>query len=719
MRRFLLPVLLALPACGPDWECGEGCLAEGPFEITWSDDVLTVVQADLGVTVWETAPGAPILGAAWGEEEVEYGAGSFVFEDRITGDCGAPDAGTFARGEEGLPALTGGFEACELTYSLEYNRSDDTWLAFTLRVDPAGGEPPDRLSLSWAHPGGPRFGFGVQYDAVDLGGRDVPIWCQEQGSGRGLEPLSSWLGMGEGNPAGDWHTTYSCVPWAADATGRGVLLDHTGYLHFDLTAPDRDTATVWATELRGGFVAARDPLEALEGLTARTGRMEPLPGWTQEGGIVRLSGGAGAVREKVRTLREGGAPPVAVWVEDWCGTRETALGTRMWWNWEVDRALYPDWEDLLAELRADGTGVLVYFNPFLVDVSEKEGVTRNLWAEARDAGWLVRTPAGEPYAIESGGFSAGLVDLTSAEARTWLQAVIREQVDAGVAGWMADFSEALPWDAVLHDGSDPQTYHNRYPYEWARLHREVVDGVEGGADLLFFNRSGNTASPGVARLFWLGDQLVTWDGYDGFQTVVPALLSAGLSGWSLEHADTGGYLSVDSLGMSYVRSKELLLRWIELSAFTPLLRTHSTNLPDLNWQVDSDAETLAAWARFADVFAALAPYRATLMDEAATRGWPLVRHPLLHWPDDPEVWALEQEFLLGPDLLVAPVVTEGATTVDLYLPAGRWVHLWSGVAWGEEATGSHVTVDAPVGEPAVFYREGSPWGEALRAEVGP
>ena len=146
------------------------------------------------------------------------------------------------------------------------------------------------------------------------------------------------------------------------------------------------------------------------------------------------------------------------------------------------------------------------------------------------------------------------------------------------------------------------------------------------------------------------------------------------------------------------RSAELLHRWIELNAFTAVYRTHEGNQPSRNHQVDDDAFTLAHFARFARVYAALAPLRMRLGVEAAERGLPVVRHPWLVRPDDPQTVQLSWQFTLGESLWVAPVLDPATDTVTLYLPAGRWQHLWTDATLVLE-TGSWVEVRAPVGSP--------------------
>jgi alpha-glucosidase len=188
------------------------------------------------------------------------------------------------------------------------------------------------------------------------------------------------------------------------------------------------------------------------------------------------------------------------------------------------------------------------------------------------------------------------------------------------------------------------------------------------------------------------------------------------------HTDTGGFdpLSLplaNGVKLTVIaRSKELLLRWMELSAFTPVFRTHEGIDPTVAWQFDGDAETLAFFARMATVYRAWGFYRKDLVAEAARTGHPVLRHPFLHYPDDPTVRVLQYQWLLGSELLVAPVLDEGADQVRLYLPAGDWTHLWTGETFGSP-TGTWTDIAAPLGRPAVFAKRDSAVGTRFRAAL--
>ena len=256
-------------------------------------------------------------------------------------------------------------------------------------------------------------------------------------------------------------------------------------------------------------------------------------------------------------------------------------------------------------------------------------------------------------------------------------------------------------------------------------------------------------------------------------------LSGGLSGYALTHADLGGYtgaeLTVPGLGLPLirlVRSRELLLRWQEMGAFAgAVYRSHEGLLPAAFHQPWTDAATLAHLSRFARLFVALQPYRRSLMAEAHSRGWPLARHPVLHYPRDRTLLADAEadgggegdeggegggrirQFMLGSDLLVLPVLAPGVATVRGYFPCDRWLSLWAaeggaeGEAEGEAEGGAEggaetldgcaphaaaaeggggaappqgrwLTVPAPIGHPAVYARAaaGATYSE-LRARM--
>jgi alpha-glucosidase len=550
------------------------------------------------------------------------------------------------------------------------------------------------------------YGFGIQFSYFNMKGRKLPIYISEQGVGRGDEPTTTEVNKIRPGIGGDWTQTYASVPQFITSVGRGLYLDTSERAVFDMTRADRFSVELFGTHLHGGFLEGGTPLKMISDYTAAHGRMAALPAWINRGAVMGMQGGTAVVEAKVAAALKAGTPIAAVWLQDWVGQRLDPSGAkRLWWTWTVDRARYPGWEEFVARMHKQGIRVMGYINPYVADASSKYPNRRDLFAEGLKGGYFIKNSAGEPYLGTRGDYRYATLDLTNRAAWDWYKKIIKDEMVAkGLSGWMADFAESTPFDAVFSNGVDPLVYHNQYAADWARLNREAAEEAGVGKDAVAFYRSGYTDSPKFATLFWVGDQQVEWGRHDGIKSAVTGMLTSGVSGFALNHSDIGGYTGQVVRGYSVARSKELFMRWAEMSAFTPVYRTHEGDNPDANAQFDFDGETLDHYARMARMYACLAPYRATLGQEAADKGWPMVRHPYLVYPKDHEVRKLVySQFLLGNDVFVAPVLDQGKSSVDVYLPSDGWTHIWSGRSF---AKGNHL-VSAPIGQPAVFVRSGS------------
>lgn len=425
-----------------------------------------------------------------------------------------------------------------------------------------------------------------------------------------------------------------------------------------------------------------------------------LPEWCLDGMIVGVQDGTERVLEKAFALQDAGAKVAAVWSQDWCGENRTVMGKQVWWNWEVSETLYPGLKEGIAKLRKRGIRFLAYINPYLV----KGG---RLYEECAAKGYLIRRTDGSIYHIKSTTFDAGMLDLTDPAVVKFIkETLIRDNMLAlGISGWMADFGEYLPTDCVLHDG-DPKKLHNTWPVLWAKVNREAIEEF-GTGDEMFFSRSGYLGVSEYAPILWNGDQHTDWTKDYGMPCVMPASFSLGFSGVPLVHSDVGGFFSFGKLK----RDNELFIRWMEMDAFTPLMRSHEAIRPWANAQPYDEA-VVPYTVRLSAVHAALKPYIEQLLAEAK-EGIPAMR------PDFWEAGSFSESrdpyaYFLGGDLYVCPVIEKGRETRRVHLPAGRWIGLWDGAVHHGPVS---LTVQAPLGRIPVFYREGSRFTELFR-EIG-
>lgn len=540
------------------------------------------------------------------------------------------------------------------------------------------------------------YGCGEQYSYLNLRGRRVPLWVSEQGVGRNKRDLITHFANYKDDAGGDWYTTYFPQPTFVSSKNYYCIVYDYSYMEFDFTHKDFHHLEIHNIPSAISFGIGKTLLESVKLLTKEIGTPTMLPDWVYDGVIVGLQGGTEIVIPKIENALNKGLKIAGMWIQDWEGKRVTAFGKQLMWNWVYDNNMYPDLPKTIEELKSKSIRTLGYINPFLA----LEG---SLYKEASEKGLLVRKPDGSEYHVVVTTFPAAVLDLTNPETREWIKNVIKSNmIGIGLSGWMADFGEYLPTDAVLYDGTPAELYHNRYPVEWAKINRQAVEEAGKIGEIVFFMRAGNLGSGKYSTLFWHGDQMVNWSKDDGLPSVIVAAQSMSMSGLSLTHSDIGGYTTLAKNVPEIVwtkRTKELFMRWAEQAVFTPVMRTHEGNWPDENWQFDSDEETLLHFAKMSKVHSILKPYIKTLVEEYVSNYKPIFMPLKMLYPiENSEKY--KYKYLFGEDMLIAPVIEPNATEWEVHLPPDNWVHLWS----GEEYTGGTYKISAPIGYPPVFYK---------------
>lgn len=573
-------------------------------------------------------------------------------------------------------------------------------------------ETVNRTALTFRAPASEHYvGFGERFNSVDQRGRIVQSWAEEGSIELGW--LRDYLPFDPppeyAFPAGIT-TSYAPIPFFISNGGYGALAEVPEPTYFDLCKSQPDMWRIQAESDQLSLVVFRgpQPADVLERYTARTGRsLVPRPWmfapWNQMSNYQQ--GGSYEVARMFRELDipstvHGGAFHFLPGGDE--RGREAALAAE-------NRAYH-----------ALGYKTWCYFNPRI-----DKDLFATKWAEGEQEGYFVKAPDGSPYELDVFGsqwFKVSIVDYTNPDADLWYQNLLSKAILLGFDGWMYDFGEYVPPDALFSDGRDGHHWHNAYPLIYERSNARYFEGLdddptdEWAPDYVFYHRSAYAGSQAWSWAMWGGDASCSWFVADGLPAAVTGGINLGLSGLPFWGSDIGGYhaILVDPTDV------ELLGRWMEFGTFCGLMRdeTGGLQMAGTRTQILDDPVLTAVVRRHQKLRTQLVPYLVNAGHEAHETGLPVMRAPLLHYGDDPEVWTLKREFLCGRDLYVAPVVEKGATTRTLYLPAGDWVELFHGTEYDETSGGFRIggrtvdggrtiTVDAPFEEIPLFVRPGS------------
>ena len=525
-------------------------------------------------------------------------------------------------------------------------------------------------------------GCGEQFSEVNFRGKEVPLWVEEQGVGRGDPPIT-----------GDWYTTYHPQPTFVSSQNYFCHCASTSYAKFNFIEENYHELYIWSVPKEITFGKFDSALETVSNLSKLLGLQPILPDWVYDGVWLGIQGGKDIVEQKVQKCLEKKVKIAAVWCQDWQGIHMQGAQKRLIWNWEYDEDLYPDLPSYIKSLNERGIKYLGYNNSMLAKGGEQ-------YNDALNKELCVKDKDGNQYKIITDTGEKSMLDLSNPNTLLWFKEIIKENmIKIGLSGWMADYGEYLPIDTILYSGENPETFHNKYPVMFAKVNLEAIQEMGKEGEIVFFTRAGYSNVSRYTTSVWAGDQLIDWSLGDGLGTVIPAGISIGICGIGYYHFDIGGFHSIEN----YIRTKELFMRWTEASVFTMVMRTHESIKPFDNLQFDYDEETLEHFAKMIDIHVQLKPYLQSLSEEYQKSGISPFRGCFLHYENDPKLHNVKYQYMLGSELLVAPVIEPNQNTWKVYLPEDDWIHLWSGT----EYQGGFIVVDAPLGKLPVFYRKNS------------
>jgi alpha-D-xyloside xylohydrolase len=392
-----------------------------------------------------------------------------------------------------------------------------------------------------------------------------------------------------------------------------------------------------------------------------------------------------------RRMREEKVPCDVIHIDPyWMRYHEGHHGDLEW-----DESAFPDPKGMIAELKALGFRLSLWESPYVPLDSEMR-------AEGERKGFLLKAKSGSGPALVHG-FSkpSAAVDFTNPDAIEWFKAKNRRLLEMGVAVMKTDFAEDMPDDAVPSDGRPAEQLHNLYPLLYQRAVFEVTKEVHGYG--LIWGRSGYAGSQRYP-VHWGGDPGCT---FEDMAASLRGALSWIVSGAAFASFDMGGFFGIPTL--TDPPSPELYVRWSQMGLLFSHARAHGHTAPREPWAYGEPA--LSIFRRYASLRYRLLPYLYAASGRAP-EGLPLARPLVYDHPSDRTTWHIDDEYLLGPDLLVAPMFMPRGSR-NIYLPAGGWYDFWNdqrfdGARW--------ITYDAELEALPLFVRAGAviPMGPELQ-----
>ena len=520
-------------------------------------------------------------------------------------------------------------------------------------------------------------GFGGRHNAMDQRGEDFLNYLQQENTSEGMagSPDDRTL-----FPNGRTAAYYVQSQFISSA-GYGFLNDRSELSRWRMGS---DRPDAWQTEVAAPgldyLVAPGGAPQAIEHLTAVTGRQRVPPAWAAGTLLDRSTrypndspaAYAKAVEGDLRDIPKYQIPLTGYRIEGWKFLSD-----------DQNRAI-------IARLTSMGIKALVYFRAFVGTDANVGTDDPAAYDEAIAKGYVATTAAGQPYVFATNFNAPGaLIDFTDPEAVRWFQGRLKAALDLGAEGFMADFGEQTLEAMHFKDGSTGAQMHNRYPILFQRAVREAVDQYQKdhpGRQIWYFNRTGYSGAPGSAAYEdanFAGDGTTDFSRSAGLAAQAPDMLNRAVGGAFGFTTDIGGYFDI---GPYVPTTKELFIRWSEWAALSPFFRLHGSVSAGTHTPQTYDDETVRIYNALSALHLRARPLILKLWAEAVKTGIPPTRPLWLAEPGDAVAAKQDEEWELGPDVLVAPVVTQGATGRDVYFPKGCWEQPETGARYAGAAS---------------------------------
>ncbi|WP_428243425.1 alpha-xylosidase [Gynuella sp.] len=479
------------------------------------------------------------------------------------------------------------------------------------------------------------YGLGERFTPFVKNGQVVDCWNQDGGTST--------------------EQSYKNVPFYLSSNGYGVFVNHPEAVSFELGSEvvAKNQFSVAGESLDFYLINGPHPKTVLERYTDLTGRPPLPPAWTF-GLWLTTSFTTDYNEQTVQHFVDGMLDrdiPLSVFHFDcfW-------MKGMQWCDFQWDTDSFPDPQGMLARLHDKGLKVCVWINPYIAQKSP-------LYREAVEHGYLLKRADGGVWQWDLWQAGMGIVDFTNPAATDWYCRKLEPLLDMGVDCFKTDFGERIPTDVVYHNGADPLRMHNYYAQLYNKTVFRLLQRHRGEHDAAVFARSA-TVGGQCFPIHWGGDCYAT---YESMAESLRGGLSLTASGF--------GYWSHDIGGFEHTASPDLFKRWLAFGLLSSHSRLHGSSSYRVPWLFDEEAVQVTR--HFTQLKHRLMPYIYQCSVTNRDTGIPVMRAMHIEFPDDPTCLTLDRQYMLGNDLLVAPVFSDDGD-VQFYLPAGKWTHLLDG-----------------------------------------
>ncbi|OZG69456.1 alpha-xylosidase [Bifidobacterium eulemuris] len=515
------------------------------------------------------------------------------------------------------------------------------WRAKALVTDPDGQlHVSEQLDLGV---GEKIYGLGERFTNFIKNGQSVEIWNEDGGTGT--------------------EQAYKNIPFYLSNKNYGLFVDTPGKVSFEIGSEkvSRVQFSLPGEEMSYSVIGGENLKGILNTYTDLTGKPPLVPEWSY-GLWLSTSFTTDYDENTVMEFVDGMAErdiPLSVFHFDCRWMKELE-----WCNFEWDESKFPDPEGMLAKLHERGLKVCAWINSYV-------GQKSPLFAEGAAKGYFIKNADGSVWQWDLWQAGMAIVDFTNPEATAWYQNHLRRLMAQGVDCFKTDFGERIPTKDVRYfDGSDPELMHNYYTYLYNKAVYDVIAEVKGADEAILFARSA-TVGGQQFPVHWGGD---CSSNYPSMAESLRAGLSFGMSGF--------GYWSHDIAGFEDKPTPDLFKRWTQFGLLSSHSRYHGSTEYKVPWLYGDEAVDVSR--EFTKLKLRLKPYLLEQAKVTHETGVPMMRAMVLEFPDDPSCEDIDTQYMLGDDLLVAPVFSEDGTA-RFYVPdaggdhAGEpWVNLITG-----------------------------------------